>query len=253
MKHFASLALLLTFAAAQVVFAEDPNAKTVQKKQPPKGQHVTSSNAAVHNAQINPKGVYNPNLHKTYNSAGVPRNPHLYGPTKTINPNLSKIEQQNIANANANALKHTGQNWKNDKWQANANWKYNQARWENYRNFDRRHHDHSWWHSHYSRFAVFAGGYYYWNNGFWYPAYGYDPYYNSYAYDAPIYAYNDQNPGQVIADVQNALAQAGYDPGPVDGSYGPATRDALLRYQTDNGLPRSGEIDQATMESLGLQ
>ena len=79
------------------------------------------------------------------------------------------------------------------------------------------------------------------------------PTYTNYAYDAPIYAYNDQEPAQVVADVQNALAQAGYDPGPIDNTYGPQTRAALLRYQADTGLPESGQIDEATMASLGLQ
>ena len=64
---------------------------------------------------------------------------------------------------------------------------------------------------------------------------------------------NDQEPGQVVADVQNALRQAGYDPGPLDNAYGPQTREALLRYQADAGLPETGQIDEATLASLGLE
>jgi hypothetical protein len=50
----------------------------------------------------------------------------------------------------------------------------------------------------------YSGGWYYWNAGWWYPAWGYAP--NAYyAYDGPIYAYNDLPPDQVVANVQAAL------------------------------------------------
>ncbi|MFN2476810.1 MAG: peptidoglycan-binding protein [Chthoniobacterales bacterium] len=114
-------------------------------------------------------------------------------------------------------------------------------------------HDRSWWRNRYNRFALFGGGYYYWNSGFWYPAYGYDSYYSTYAYDAPIYGYNDQEPGQVMADVQAELARRGYYYGAIDGTYGPQTRAALLRYQRENGLATTGMVDQPTLESLGYQ
>ncbi|HEV3409937.1 MAG TPA: peptidoglycan-binding domain-containing protein [Chthoniobacterales bacterium] len=126
-------------------------------------------------------------------------------------------------------------------------------RWSNHHNWDRKRRNRAWWRSHYTRFALFGGGYYYWNNGYWYPAYGYDPYFNNYAYDAPIYAYQDQDPGQVIADVQAALNRRGYYAGAVDGTYGPMTRRALLGFQRDNGLPVTGQIDEATLETLGFR
>jgi hypothetical protein len=48
------------------------------------------------------------------------------------------------------------------------------------------------------------GAPYYWNAGYWFPAWGYYP--NAYyAWDGPIYAYNDLPPDQVIANVQTAL------------------------------------------------
>jgi putative peptidoglycan binding protein len=118
--------------------------------------------------------------------------------------------------------------------------------------WDRSRHDRSWWSSRYSRFALFGGGYYYWNGGYWYPAYGYDPYFSTYSYDAPIYAYNDMDPGDVIANAQTELQRLGYDPGAVDGTFGPRTRAAVLDFQRDNGLPVSGEIDEATLDALGL-
>ncbi len=141
--------------------------------------------------------------------------------------------------------------------QRNANFGQNRV-WQGHRgrhhgNWDRRHHNRAWWRDNFTRFALFGGGYYYWNSGFWYPAYGYDPYFSTYVYDAPIYGYNNLEPGDVVASVQRELQRQGYDAGGVDGDYGPATRRALLDYQRDNGLPVTGEIDEATLDALGLQ
>ena len=119
--------------------------------------------------------------------------------------------------------------------------------------WSRQRRDRSWWRSRYSRFARFGSGYYYWNSGYWYPAYGYDPYFSTYTYDAPIYAYNDQDPGEVISNVQEALQQQGYYRGELDGTFGPMTRQALIGYQRDNGLPVTGEIDQDTLSALGFE
>lgn len=132
---------------------------------------------------------------------------------------------------------------------SNYSWSYDEAR-----RFHRRGvRDRSWYERNYNRFALFGGGYYYWDRGYWYPAYGYDPYFSSYSYDAPIYAYENQDPGQVIADVQSALQQQGYYRGSVDGTYGPMTRRALLNFQGENGLPQTGQIDQDTLGALGMQ
>jgi len=146
-----------------------------------------------------------------------------------------------------------GRNWRerhrnfHENREGDANFSQAHRRWH------RRHQSRDWWRSHYTRFALFGGGYYYWNSGYWYPAYGYDPYFSTYSYDAPIYGYNNLDPGQVIASVQAELQRRGYSPGGVDGTYGPMTRRALLNYQEDNGLPVSGEIDESTLSSLGLQ
>ncbi|HSH38752.1 MAG TPA: peptidoglycan-binding domain-containing protein, partial [Chthoniobacterales bacterium] len=121
--------------------------------------------------------------------------------------------------------------------------------------FDRKHrrwHDREWYRRNYNRFVLFGGGYYYWNRGYWFPAYGYHPSYSSYVYNAPIYSYNGLPPGQVLAIVQTQLQQRGYYNAAVDGTYGPVTRQALLNYQADNGLPMTGEVDQRTLLSLGL-
>ena len=41
--------------------------------------------------------------------------------------------------------------------------------------------------------------------------------------------------------VQEALVQAGYEPGAVDGVWGPRSASALMKFQGDRGLPRTGK------------
>jgi len=55
-----------------------------------------------------------------------------------------------------------------------------------------------------------------------------------------------------LIEVQLALAELGYDPGEADGILGFATRRALIAFQTDHGLVRSGEADRATVLKLLL-
>ncbi|MFN2622490.1 MAG: peptidoglycan-binding protein [Chthoniobacterales bacterium] len=100
---------------------------------------------------------------------------------------------------------------------------------------------------------LIAGGYYYFNNGYWYPAWGYDPGNQYYAYDAPIYVGKRADPpDKVIADVQATLQEMGYYKGEVDGLIGPLTREALTAYQTDNGMTVTAVIDEPTLDSLGM-
>ena len=121
--------------------------------------------------------------------------------------------------------------------------------------FQRHHrerHDRAWWRNHYTTIVFVGGGYYYWDVGYWFPAWGYDPLYDSYDYDGPIYTYGNLLPDQVILNVQRALLQLGYYAGNLTGSLGPATRAALSAYQQDAGLTVTGAIDAPTVEALGL-
>jgi hypothetical protein len=125
--------------------------------------------------------------------------------------------------------------------------------YEVYRSYHPERHDRGWYSSHYTRVELIGGGYYYWNNGYWYPAWGYDPSAEYYAYDAPIYVgHRAEPPDRVIADVQAALQQMGYYQGEVDGLLGPLTRQAVADYQADQGLVATAVIDEPTLDSLGM-
>ena len=160
------------------------------------------------------------------------------------NDNRKRNWSQNNYNNNNNRTRNRNWNWNNNS----TNFTFEQAR----RHHRRDRHDRSWWRSHFTRIALFAGGYYYWNDGYWYPAYGYDPYYSTYTYDEPIYAYNDLQPGEVIVNVQTALQEQGYYNDEVDGLIGPNTRAALRNFQADHGLPVTASIDGPTLQALGL-
>ena len=121
-----------------------------------------------------------------------------------------------------------------------------------FRNYKSEWHDQNWWRGHYRNNITFVfGAPYYWNAGYWFPAWGYNP--NAYyAWDRPIYAYNRLPPDQVIANVQSALQQQGYYRGHVDGLIGPLTRGAIADYQRDHGLYTTSTIDEPTLQSLGV-
>ena len=127
-------------------------------------------------------------------------------------------------------------------------------RYEAFRSYQPTWHDRSWWDSHYhSNILLIGGGWYFWNAGFWYPAWGYDTGAAYYPYDGPIYTgSSSRHADQVIADVQAVLQHQGFYQGEVDGLLGPLTRDALAAYQDAKGLERTAAIDQPTLESLGL-
>ena len=113
-------------------------------------------------------------------------------------------------------------------------------------------HTRFWWKEHFTTIVLVGGGYYYWDAGYWCPAWGYDPNYESYDYDGPIYTYGNLLPDQVILNVQRALKDLGYYAGGLSGSLSPATRRALSAYQRDYGLEANGIVDGPTVQALGL-
>jgi peptidoglycan hydrolase-like protein with peptidoglycan-binding domain len=132
-----------------------------------------------------------------------------------------------------------------DRWQG--------RQYEVFRSYRPERHDQGWYRSRYSRVELIGGGYYYWNNNYWYPAWGYSPSAEYYAYDGPIYVgHRAEPPDRVIADVQAVLQNMGYYKGEVDGLLGPLTRGALTAYQADQGLTPTAAIDEPTLDSLGM-
>ena len=130
------------------------------------------------------------------------------------------------------------------------------ANW--HRDWDRRHA-----HFFHNRFFVFDDGFWFGLDPGFYP-WDYLPYYGDDYYPYDYYAddqpYDNTEPaynGVPAADAtveatQERLAQRGYYNGPVDGIFGPATRDAVANYQIANQLNVTGSLSPDTMQSLGL-
>jgi len=134
---------------------------------------------------------------------------------------------------------------------AAANWKG--PHYEVYRTYRPQWHDRVWWDTNRKNVVLIGGGYYYWNAGYWYPAWGYDNAAAYYPYDGPIYVGKSAKPfDQVVADVQSVLQEKGFYKGEVDGLVGPLTQQALAAYQTAAGFEPTGTLDQPTVESLGM-
>ena len=152
-------------------------------------------------------------------------------------------------NRTGNAAYYRGGNARiTNNWRGDA---FRGHRYTAFRNYRKQWHNRSWWRSHYDRIVFVNNGWYYWNAGYWFPAWGYAPSV-SYVYDGPIYGYNGLLPDQVTVNVQEQLARAGYYDGPIDGLLGPMTREAIAAYQADNGLAITSAIDEPTLATLGL-
>jgi murein L,D-transpeptidase YcbB/YkuD len=54
-----------------------------------------------------------------------------------------------------------------------------------------------------------------------------------------------------IRQVQQALQNKGFDPGPIDGIFGPKTKEAVRNFQDRYGMKADGEIDNQTLYALG--
>jgi Putative peptidoglycan binding domain len=127
-----------------------------------------------------------------------------------------------------------------------------------HRHWDRRHA-----HFFHNRFFVFDDGFWFGLDPGFYP-WDYLPYYadDYYPYDyyadsQPYDNTESYNNGVPVADatvraVQTQLTQLGYYNGPVDGIFGPATRDGVANYQIANQLKVTGSLSPDTLQSLGL-
>jgi hypothetical protein len=253
-----------------------PSPRQAQVPQPPKQQrnpNMRPQNPVYRAPNINPVKQA-PQVRSLPDQDAVRRPNQAPDPMPRIRPNPSVVVPPTVTvQPNINPRRHDWDNRdrtdrdrtdrdrtdrdRTDRDRTDRNWQdrhsNNNNSWEHARR--RHHHNHhhrDWWRSRYSRFALFGAGYYFWDNGYWFPAYGYDPSYNTYAYSEPIYGYNDLEPAQVITSVQTELQRQGYYRYAVDGEMGPATRAAIANYQRDNGLSITSAIDEPTLQSLGL-
>jgi len=58
--------------------------------------------------------------------------------------------------------------------------------------------------------------------------------------------------GEKVFEIQQALKAAGFDPGPVDGQFGPLTRNAVVSFQNSRGLTIDGEVGPQTAAALNI-
>jgi hypothetical protein len=162
--------------------------------------------------------------------------------TRNVNRNINRdVTVNRTRNINRNV--RLVNNWRSDRF-AGRNYVA-------FRNYHRAWHDRGWWHNHYNRIIFVSGGWYFWNGGYWYPAWGYDPGY-VYPYDGPIYGYGSLTPDQIVVNVQQQLQDDGYYTGPIDGILGPNTRYAIAAFQADHGLAVTSAVDEPTLSTLGL-
>jgi hypothetical protein len=207
----------------------------VQKTKGKKGaQQVTTTSGQV--------GAGGTGVQKTKGAAATTTQANAK-PFKPQRFNLPSKSKPNTSVAPAVTFQQNRRIQGSDRWTG--------SNYQAFRNYRSEWHDRDWWRHNHSRIVFVFGGPYYWNSGYWYPAWGYDS--NAYyAYDGPIYGYNNLPPDQVIANVQSALQQQGYYHGEVDGLLGPQTRAAVADYQRDRGLYITSAIDRPTLESLGM-
>jgi Putative peptidoglycan binding domain len=169
----------------------------------------------------------------------------------TNNPSQTNVSRNVVVNEQGSGERApAGQFQQNRRIQGSDEWV--DSDYDVFRNYRSEWHDRDWWRTHQSRIVYCVGGWYYWNEGYWFPAWGYDPD-ADYAYDGPIYAYKEWPPDQVTASVQGTLQRRGYYQGEPDGLLGSPTSSALVDYQRAHGLYETSTIDRPTSQSLGMK
>jgi hypothetical protein len=228
----------------------------------PTGKHYKAgagTGAQIHNFQQPNTVGQHVNKAKFHNQSNINSSANATSFNKTKNV---KVNKNVTVNKNYKVQKFNLGNNPSGKYQAvKFNQNYHIAGAQNwhgqkyvvFQNYHPVWHDQWWWDQHYhNHITIVFGAPYYWDAGYWYPAWGYNPG-ASFYFDGPIYASNPQmDPGQVVANVQSALQQEGYYQGEIDGVLGPQTRAALAEYQSAQGIEPTGAVDEPTLETLGM-
>jgi len=195
-------------------------------------------------------------IQQSHSSARTTRIDHGITNSATHSTQSAQLHASNSAIHSAQATQRATLNGRTD----HISERHNAANWHS--DWDRRHS-----HFFHNRFFVFDDGFWFGlDSGFfpwdYYPYYAYDyypyDYYPGYYADVEPYYYNEgvysdtpvQDP--TVSAVQTDLTQKGYFNGPIDGIYGPATRDAVAKYQIAKGLDVTGSLSPDTLQSLGL-
>jgi hypothetical protein len=195
-------------------------------------------------------------------SGNIGRGNHIAQFSNQRNHTMMNARRNGIGASQARNGNHLRPNWRSHVVaQHSAGW---------HRDWDRGR-DH-WWHGHHCRFVngswvVFDFGfdpygypydYYAYDDDYSGYPYGYDAddydqgAYQDQGYDQNAYGSTDQNADSTVAVAQQQLARLGYYRGEIDGAFGPETRNALMRYQNDQGLRVTGTFDAETLSILGL-
>jgi hypothetical protein len=234
----------------------EPGAGKNRRARAREGTANTLRPGANQQAEQQKKGVKQPAAEAGAAAAGIQQNAQANAGANVKKPAPQQVQQVKSQHTNFRAQPKPqeapsvtfNQNYRiegSDRWQG--------QQYEVFRSYHPEWHDQGWYHSRYARVELIGGGYYFFSNGYWFPAWGYNPSAQYYAYDGPIYVgHSAEPPDQVIADTQALLQQMGYYKGEVDGLLGPLTREALTGYQADQGLTTTEAIDQPTLDSLGL-
>lgn len=272
MKKLLLLALALSLPLSQVVRADNNNDQKKKRKRQAESQAVQQAHQTARPARPTTQAVRQPvrqtaqraqqSVASTRRTRSVARVARVSDPNRQ--PTRSEVNRDGQNRQRPQALNQVNNRNRNvDRGRTNSQAGVQRNRGN--RTFNRNsfsvarsrvvrgRHDRGWWRNHYNTtFVLFGGGYYYYDTGYWYPAYGYSPIYNTYAYSEPIYGYNNLAPGQVLENVQVALRDQGYYRGAIDGLIGAETRSALARYQQDQGLVVTSAVDEPTLVTLGL-
>src|SRR5207247_1270090 len=57
----------------------------------------------------------------------------------------------------------------------------------------------------------------------------------------------------LVRHVQERLQTVGFNPGTIDGAMGPQTQQALRRFQNTKGLLATGDLDDHSLDALGVR
>jgi len=240
-------------AATQRRVSTAPFRQRTYAETPRTNANATVRNRTTANARVRTDNARMTSRNRVQNNVAVNRERNFGANRQRTNRDERNFAANRDRNMRFNQRSNEGIN-RNRNAVVTNNWHGNQFSGRQYavfRNYHRQWHDQDWWHHHFTRIVFVDGGWWFWNAGYWFPAWGYDSS-AYYPYDGPIYGYGNLTPGQVVVQVQSQLQSDGYYSGPIDGVLGPMTRQAIAAFQADNNLAITSTVDEPTLNTLGV-